>query len=251
LRTYDDLGYRQEQRFHLELGILKMVHAQRLLPLEQVLSQVAEAGPKTLGAARQPATAAPVSTSEAASVRKAEVPASPFEADRARKGRSFDPEMSAAKTNAADPEAAGAAVVALVEAPEPSSDAGKILSYVLAELEKTGNDNLISTLQAGTATLQGNELVVTVSQPASVIPFIMSVEQKGTANAAAAAAAGRPIKVRLESGTPAAGNGSAAVRPVANGASARSRASEESVVQRMREKFGAEIRTVIDHRNKN
>src|SRR5437763_4211999 len=33
LRTYDELGYRQEQRFHLELGVLKMVHAQRLLPL--------------------------------------------------------------------------------------------------------------------------------------------------------------------------------------------------------------------------
>ncbi len=31
LRTYDELGYRQEQRFHLELGVLKMVHAQRLV----------------------------------------------------------------------------------------------------------------------------------------------------------------------------------------------------------------------------
>src|SRR5262249_15487265 len=40
LRTYDELGYRQEQRFHLELGVLKMVHAQRLLPLEEILSQV-------------------------------------------------------------------------------------------------------------------------------------------------------------------------------------------------------------------
>src|SRR6185437_13940558 len=33
LRTFDDLNYRQEQRFHLELGLLKLVHAQRLLPL--------------------------------------------------------------------------------------------------------------------------------------------------------------------------------------------------------------------------
>src|SRR5262245_603179 len=41
LRTHDELGYRQEQRFHLELGVLKLVHAQRILPLEQVLSQVA------------------------------------------------------------------------------------------------------------------------------------------------------------------------------------------------------------------
>jgi DNA polymerase-3 subunit gamma/tau len=251
LRTFDDLGYRQEQRFHLELGVLKMVHAQRILPLEQVLSQVAAAGPKAPGASRQPATAAPASSPDAASVRKAEVSTSLFEADRARKGRSFDPEMSATKISAASAQPAGAAAVALAEAPEPTSDANKILAYVLAELEKTGNDNLVSTLQAGTATLEGNELVVTVSQPASVIPFIMSAEQKGAANAAAGAAAGRPIKVRLESGAPAAGNGSAAVRPVVNGTSARSRAAEEPVVQRMREKFGAEIRTVIDHRNKN
>src|SRR5438128_3763961 len=39
LRTHGELGYRQEQRFHLELGLLKMAHAQRLLPIEQLLSQ--------------------------------------------------------------------------------------------------------------------------------------------------------------------------------------------------------------------
>ncbi len=41
LRTFDELNYRQEQRFHLELGLLKLVHAQRLLPLEELLSGVA------------------------------------------------------------------------------------------------------------------------------------------------------------------------------------------------------------------
>ena len=41
LRTHGELGYRQEQRFHLELGLLKMAHAQRLLPIEQLLSEVA------------------------------------------------------------------------------------------------------------------------------------------------------------------------------------------------------------------
>ncbi len=40
LRTFDDLNYRQEQRFHLELGLLKLIHAQRLLPLEELLSAV-------------------------------------------------------------------------------------------------------------------------------------------------------------------------------------------------------------------
>ena len=40
LRTHGDVSYKQEQRFHLELGLLKLVHAQRLLPLEQLLSGV-------------------------------------------------------------------------------------------------------------------------------------------------------------------------------------------------------------------
>ena len=44
LRTFDDLNYRQEQRFHLELGLLKLIHAQRLLPLEELLSGVAAGG---------------------------------------------------------------------------------------------------------------------------------------------------------------------------------------------------------------
>ncbi len=40
LRTFDDLNYRQEQRFHLELGLIKLIHAQRLLPIEELLSGV-------------------------------------------------------------------------------------------------------------------------------------------------------------------------------------------------------------------
>ena len=58
LRTFDDLNYRQEQRFHLELGLLKLVHAQRLLPLEELLSGAAGGG-----GARAAASSAPRSTS--------------------------------------------------------------------------------------------------------------------------------------------------------------------------------------------
>ena len=49
LRTFDDLNYRQEQRFHLELGLMKLVHAQRLLPLEELLSGVASGAPVRSG----------------------------------------------------------------------------------------------------------------------------------------------------------------------------------------------------------
>ncbi|MFZ0340658.1 MAG: DNA polymerase III subunit gamma/tau [Terracidiphilus sp.] len=57
LRTFDDLNYRQEQRFHLELGLLKLVHAQRLLPIEELLSGVsAGAGSRTATPSSAPRT---------------------------------------------------------------------------------------------------------------------------------------------------------------------------------------------------
>jgi DNA polymerase-3 subunit gamma/tau len=141
-----------------------------------------------------------------------------------------------------------------MEEPQPTEDPGTILGHVLVALEKlTNGENLAATLAAGAVTVQGNELVVTVSQPASVIQFLINTEQKQVANAAATAAAGRPLKLTVLGGAKPNTNGAAtttAVRP-RNGASARSRAAEDPIVQRMREKFGAEIRTVIDHREKN
>jgi DNA polymerase-3 subunit gamma/tau len=56
LRTFDDLNYRQEQRFHLELGLMKLVHAQRLLPLEELLSSVASGKPVRSGTSSAPRT---------------------------------------------------------------------------------------------------------------------------------------------------------------------------------------------------
>jgi DNA polymerase III subunit gamma/tau len=100
LRTFDELGYRQEQRFHFELGLLKLVHLRRLLPIEEVLSQFPVAGgsgqtrlgsagtkaasvtapAKSLGGA---ATARALETS--ASIVNAKTTFSPFEKDQSRK----------------------------------------------------------------------------------------------------------------------------------------------------------------------
>jgi DNA polymerase-3 subunit gamma/tau len=63
LRTFDDLNYRQEQRFHLELGLLKMVHAQRLLRLEELLSGLAGGtGVRSAVAPGPPRTSTPTPT---------------------------------------------------------------------------------------------------------------------------------------------------------------------------------------------
>ena len=258
LRTFDELGYRQEQRFHLELGVLKLVHAQRILPLEQILSQVGGEAQKSSESQRVAAARpTPVSASSTApalgSAPRQPSPVSPFEADRARKGRSFDPEMSATQAAPVQAKTSATAAAVAVEEPQTSDDPGTILGHVVVALEKTpGGDNLASTLAEGTAAIQGNELVITVARPQSVIPFIMNAEQKQIATAAATSAANRALKVTIVGGAKPEANGSesAVVRP-SNGASARSRAADDPIVQRMREKFGAEIRTVIDHRNKN
>ncbi|NUQ29444.1 MAG: DNA polymerase III subunit gamma/tau [Acidobacteriaceae bacterium] len=98
LRTFDDLGFRQEPRFHLELGLLKLVHLQRLLPVEDLLSQL----PAPSGASSRPAAAAPpvrsatpaparpsggqpASSASVTSAAPAKPAFSPFEADRSRK----------------------------------------------------------------------------------------------------------------------------------------------------------------------
>ncbi len=104
LRTFDELGYRQEQRFHFELGLLKLVHLRRLLPIEEVLSQFPVTGaPRPSGpglAAVRPVTAQPAparSISGAGTARALEPRAaplnakpafSPFERDQSR--RRFD-----------------------------------------------------------------------------------------------------------------------------------------------------------------
>jgi DNA polymerase-3 subunit gamma/tau len=84
LRTFDDLNYRQEQRFHLELGLLKLIHAQRLLPLENLLSGMASgvgaiAAPRTAQASpHRTATTTPRSApAPASSVSTSPAPASP------------------------------------------------------------------------------------------------------------------------------------------------------------------------------
>ena len=60
LRTFDDLGYRQEQRLHFELGLLKLVHLRRLLPIEELLSQLPSSGSSKPASSRAALPASPL-----------------------------------------------------------------------------------------------------------------------------------------------------------------------------------------------
>lgn len=118
LRTHSELGYKQEQRFHLELGLLKMAHAQKLIPIEQLLSDAATA-PQAL-AQKPSARPSIVGGQSGSETRRPESSAgrptyvSPFAADSARKGT---PRQQDETTEA--PAAPGPRIVAAASQPEP------------------------------------------------------------------------------------------------------------------------------------
>jgi len=263
LRTHGELGYRQEQRFHLELGLLKMAHAQRLLPIEQLLS---EAAPESVGLRAAGKPALPPET------RKPELsPASrpnnvsPFAADSARKAGG-KPQLSAEGSPASSPWVAargtsvpvvmGAAAPAVVAetAPAPEtlaaperSDTDNLRSTVLQALADGGQRVLSSMLETGDWRVESNELVIEVAASAAVIDMSLGPDAKLLIMATASGVLGRPMKLRVIPG-------SVVPSAVANGSPSngggRSRAEQDPVVRRMKEKFGAEIRTIIDYKEK-
>jgi DNA polymerase-3 subunit gamma/tau len=240
LRTHSDLAYKQEQRFHLELGLLKMVHAQRLLPLEQLLSDAvpapsAGASPRPDSkphAALPPRVSRPEATAPVAPSRP-----SPFESDRSRKqsgGGGAEDVSSPRGEQSSAPEAATA-----VATLEPQA----VEQVVLQALERAGARAPVLSIE-----IRGGELALQLDVPQSVLAMALSPDAQRQVTQAAGQAAGRPLKLKL---LPKPVNGSPAAALTATPrASAKSRAADDPVVKRMQEKFGAQIRTVIDYRDK-
>jgi len=247
LRTHGELGYRQEQRFHLELGLLKMAHAQRLLPIEQLLSDAGRAG-----------TPSPGTKSPAMETRKPEIVSpnrvsqiSPFAADTARKAAT-KPQMSADEGSAGRV-VMGAAAPAIVLQEDESPVANAPASFPIEDLRNAvlnalaGQPMLGSLLESGDWCIEGNELVITVPASSGVIEMSLSADAKRIIIATASGAMGRPARLKV---TPSGKPPAAASAPRSNGGSGRSRVEQDPIVRRMKEKFGAEIRTVIDYKDK-
>ena len=112
---------------------------------------------------------------------------------------------------------------------------------------------------------EGTELVIKVGMAQTLVDagLALSEDARQGAVAAAVRALGRPVKLRVVGGPgnqPTQSNarapfdklraGSAPQDRPANGPGARTRAADDPVVRRVQEKFSAQIRTVIDHREK-
>ena len=270
LRTHGELGYRQEQRFHLELGLLKMAHAQRLLPLEQLLSDAAASASGPARTISRPVLALPTEARRTEPVTPARSSTvSPFAADSARKGAPKAEFSGATSGSSANLVIMGSAAPAVEESspapdPEPSERAEAKTEIRLqtkteanaeslrdAVLNALANQQmLVSLLDNAEWRLEGNALIAKVAASSTMIEMSFAGDARRIASAAASGLAGRPIKMLVEPGGAPQATSAPRRSPSQSTGSARSRAEQDPIVQRMQEKFGAEIRTVIDYREK-
>jgi DNA polymerase-3 subunit gamma/tau len=290
LRTFDDLNYRQEQRFHLELGLLKLIHAQRLLPIEELLSGASGGGARGTGSPAPP-RAAPATPRTSASPAPAPKPAapsiSPFSASSsawtAEPGVKQsvapalvevpgEPSNSAHGLNGSSHQAASSPMVP-TELPAISSSAETTLpadaparttaiaegpsaealrTAVSAALATAGHGSAAQLLGSGEWTVEGSSLRIEVALMSKKMLTL-------TVNAAAEKIIkqelqrlGGPARFLVVPGAGAGADGSSAAAMAAAPAagSVQEAALANPLVQRAREIFHAEVRSVVDLRQK-
>jgi DNA polymerase III subunit gamma/tau len=142
--------------------------------------------------------------------------------------------------------------VAAQPAPEASTEPQitnieQVRVAVMNALSKAGQSILCSMLDTGEWKIEGNQLIISIAASAALIDMSVSAEAKRLTIASASGVLGRSIKLQIVPGANPAVIPQKPTTSYGNGSS-RARAEEEPVVRRMKEKFGAEIRTVIDYR---
>jgi DNA polymerase-3 subunit gamma/tau len=311
LRTFDDLNYRQEQRFHLELGLVKLVHLQRLLPVEELLSGVQPQGSKAQGSgpgaapgglAAGPGSRSPVGQVPVTGQIRASAPAaarpSPFETDRDRKvmgesapvsnpvssqvssqgsepaARALSPAESVAraavesKTSSfqAMPASAESKPPVAVGLAEPESTDGalalasaesapgldQIRDAICAALANAGHETAANLVHQGNWTEQGNAVQVEMAVRKAMLSLTVNAEAEAICRKTMKAM-GAMQKIAFVPGENG-GNGTKAgpareSAPIAG--SAHSAAMENPLVKKTQELFKADIRSVLDLREKN
>ena len=180
LDLFSDLQFSLQPRFHLEIGLVRLVQAGRLLPIEQALAGLRRARRRRppdrppLLAARspQPPPAPPARTGP-----------SPFELDRAKKSASRPPEPQSSGANALAPE----------PAPVPMA-AGDARQRLHAWLVEQGHSHLADAVENARIEVSGADL--NISAPKSYARYF---RDRGF-EAAVRAVFGRPLRLNLTAG---------------------------------------------------
>ncbi len=222
LNIFSDLQESLQPRFHLEIGLVRLVHAGRLLPIEQALAGLKAADPAPRSAPAPAAShAAPPPPPRPSGPPKP----SPFELDRAKK---------AAQQPAPEPPAA--------RGPEPMA-AGDWRQRLHAALMELGMPFTADAVEHSKVVETSGELQFTTS------PAYKLALRADDLNKALQALGSKPYRIKVtvgDAGAPATPLSSA---PAATSAppsddEATSRALANPEVQRFREVFGGEIRKV-------
>ena len=247
LRTFDELGYRQEQRFHFELGLLKLVHLRRLLPIEEALSQI----PVTKsGAPSTTKSATPfITTSGAPFMPESHagmggIAFSPFQQDNLRR----TPQMSAPIPIAFVspqplPETRGATALELAPTPTPeppyptySTPFSRPSPPPLQTSAAEALDDAVWTIGDGEARIQ-----TTLSK--TMLPAVLNPEAEKIIRSVLRDAGILKLTLLPAAAAPAAKK----TRPARTG-SVQARALEHPMVQQAQKLFSADLQTVIDLR---
>jgi DNA polymerase III subunit gamma/tau len=258
LATDADLRRNPDPRLHLELGLLRLINAQRLAPLEEVLAELRGEPGATQpapGPAARPTHAAPASSN-------APSPA----AQAAPVSASAPPSMSAAASGAAvrmAPTIESSASPTAASVSLPSVAATRIMSpvpasppRVVARVAEDGENGLASAqVDAIKAALQGQKFLWSMVEHATrweiqsgELHLFFPAESRALAEMLQARdpmerlrtvlnqVVGQPLRVcvRLESGRASA----------ARGSELRARFEEDPIVRAMLEKFGGQISRV-------
>ena len=232
LDLFKDLQYSLQPRFHLEIGLVRLVQAGRLLPIEQALAGLgptARTGPSALAPPPAPRMAPPPSAPREMAPSRPSGP-SPFELDRAKKAgvRPPEPQSSGANALAPQPEA-------------PPAIAGDPRERLHAWLHEKGNAHLADAVENASLTIVGGDLNVVAPKS-----YALYFKDRGFEDAVREVF-GRPLRLKLT--IPEAGAGPSPVSlaaPPRNeaGDDVTGRALSHPEVQRFREVFGGEVRKV-------
>ena len=294
LRTFDELNYRQEQRFHLELGLIKLVHLGRLLPVEEFLSKLPVSGsgrpsapPRTQSSSSrpsppsaQPARVADLSASAPSKPAEPPKPAfSPFEADRNRKitsesatavPRTLTPlEVTSRATEAAPVKAPSATAPSapaettsgsLALAPEPTEGAApepvadldieQIREAVITALDSAGHNTAAVLLGTSIWNIKGaGTLEVEVPLRKTMLGLTFNADaEKICRDALRSLGVQRNIHFVPGEGAASAVNTTSPKR--APSGSIQAQALDHPLVKQAQELFQAEVRSVLDLREK-
>jgi len=180
LSLYAELHHSAAPRFHTELGLLKLVHARRLVPLEELLARD-EGGPGPPPPPR-------------GGVRRSGP--TPLEADSARKGG-----------HTAAPDDSSAAQPAPPAA--PPAPAGPVPGQLLVKLEQMAKYMLAINLEQATSWQVGDTEVTACFPPGDGVQHIISRDDQALVRQLCCELLGRPVSFRLSMETAAAGNGAA------------------------------------------